>query len=57
MVVFAVASGQAGAEVFAHAREHVLQQFVVGCSSTPRRYFVTKTKWTCRANTHVLPRL
>ena len=30
----------------------------VRCASvnTPRRYFVTKTKWTCRANTHDLPR-
>ena len=56
VVVLPVRLHQVGAEVRAHAGEHLAKGVRCSPGSTPRRTFVTKTKCTLSAETACLPR-
>jgi hypothetical protein len=56
VVVLAIHLNQLGAEVGAHAGEHLAEGAQVLAVSTPRQYLVTKTTCTLSAETTCLPR-
>jgi hypothetical protein len=55
VVVFAVALPEDGTKSSHTFPKTSVRQPAISWVRTPRRYFVTKTRWTCRAETTVRP--